>query len=165
MPFVVPPLSSRRWKNKNILSGIPPCCAAGWNFSRGCAMKFHRRHAFESLPVTLVVVKIEITLNCRKLLKVKAVFLRKRGMFESCHTTLTKEPLLTKNTYSSMSAWHIPKKMPSPLFCKSFAGSSCGIPGRLNLFLQMNKTGCCEHYAPAARRFAFRARLHNSLWN
>ena len=78
---------------------------------------------------------------------------------------LTKEPLLTKNTYSSMSAWHIPKKMPSPLFCKSFAGSSCGIPGRLNLFLQMNKTGCCEHYAPAARRFAFRARLHNSLWN
>ena len=42
-------------------------------------MKFHRRHAFESLPVTLVVVKIEITLNCRKLLKVKAVFLRKRA--------------------------------------------------------------------------------------
>ena len=66
-------------KNKNIISGIPPCCAAGWNFSRGCAMKFHRRHAFEYLLVTLVVVKIEITLNCRKLLKVKAVFLRKRA--------------------------------------------------------------------------------------
>ena len=78
-------------KNKNIISGIPPCCAAGWNFSRGCAMKFHRRHAFESLPVTLVVVKIEITLNCRKLLKVKAVFLRNRGRFESCHTKVIKK--------------------------------------------------------------------------
>ena len=52
-------------KNKKILSGIPPCCAAGWNFSRGSAMKLHRCYASESLLVTLVVVKIRITLDCR----------------------------------------------------------------------------------------------------
>lgn len=44
---------------------------------------------------------------------------------------------------------------------RHFAGSSRGIPGRLNLFLQINKTGCCEHYAPAARRFAFRAAVED----
>ena len=56
------PLSSRQWKNKNIFVGIPPCCAAGWNFSRG-AMELHRCHAFEPLLVASVVIEIEVILN------------------------------------------------------------------------------------------------------
>ena len=34
--------------------------------------------------------------------------------------TLTKEPLLTKNTYSSIPARHIPRKIPSPFFWQTF---------------------------------------------
>ena len=59
----VPPCQAD--SEKNNVSEIPPCCAAGWNFSRGGMIKFHRRHAFESLPVTQVVVKTEITMDCR----------------------------------------------------------------------------------------------------
>ena len=126
-------------KNKNIISGIPPCCAAGWNFSRGCAMKFHRRHAFEYLPVTLVVVKIEITLNCRKLLKVKAVFLRKRaysfkGFFFIYTVSYKRAAVDEKHIFLYARVAHSEKKCLRRFFCKPFAGSSCGIPGRLNLF-------------------------------
>ena len=96
------PLSSRQWKNKKILSGIPPCCAAGWNFSRGSAMKFHRCHASESLLVTLVVVKIEITLDCRNQIVTRSklseiVHFRFENTPKSLHWTVVN---------ASANAWH-----------------------------------------------------------
>ena len=43
---------------------MPPCQVDSEK-TKTFYQEFHRRHAFESLPVTLVDVKIEITLDCR----------------------------------------------------------------------------------------------------
>jgi hypothetical protein len=51
----------KRLSHKN---DVPPCQVDSEK-TKTFYQEFHRRHAFESLLVTLVVVKIEITLDCR----------------------------------------------------------------------------------------------------
>ena len=53
-----------RWKTTFTQKWCAPCQVDSEK-TKTFYQEFHRRHAFESLPVTLVYVKIEITLDCR----------------------------------------------------------------------------------------------------
>ena len=53
-----------RWKTTFTQKWCAPCQVDSEK-TKTFYQEFHRRHAFESLPVTLVVVKIEIKLDCR----------------------------------------------------------------------------------------------------
>ena len=71
-------------------------------------MEFHRRHAFESLLVTLVDVKIEITLDCRNQIvtRIKLSEIVHFG-FENCCSVVRSKRANTVRPYSDNSAFAI----------------------------------------------------------